>query len=375
MNREIRGDEDRFRAARELLRRGARDEVYQAAVLLAARGEEILFHEAAGGAALSSIFDVASVSKPLVASLFYLLVQQGVLSPGGKVSEILPVRSPDPAFAGITFLQLLSHTSGLPAYRRLYRDLREAEEKEGRRMWGLAEGHDRIVASVLSLPLEYPPGSSWTYSDLDFLLLGRALEAASFTSIDRLLRRELAAPLGMRDTGYLPLRALSECETGRVMPTGHSEERGREKAGEVDDENAAAMGGVAGHAGVFSTAHDLFLFAREILRAGRGEGRVLTPRSAQEMTTRVAAPPGCPYTPGWDTPTSGAAGGSQAGRHFPERSVGHLGFTGCSLWIDLSREITVIFLSNRVYYGQDNPRLKPLRPEIHDAVMEAVERE
>ena len=179
----------------------------------------------------------------------------------------------------------------------------------------------------------------------------------------------------MHDTGYLPLRALSECETGRLVSTGHSEERGREKVGEVDDENAAAMGGVAGHAGVFSAAHDLFLFTREILRARRGEGRVLTRRSAGEMTAKVVTPPGCTYTPGWDTPTSGKEGGSQSGRHFSAGSIGHLGYAGCSLWIDLAREITVAFLTNRVYYGQDNPRLKSLRPAIHDAVMEAIETE
>ncbi len=372
MTREIRGDTDRFRDALTLLRRGVGEKAYQAAVLLVARGEENLLHGSAGEAGLSSIFDIASMTTPLVASLFYLLVQQGTLSSDGKVSEILPVRSPDPGFPEITFRHLLSHTSGLPAYRRFYRELREAEEKEGRRMWGTAEGHDRIVASVLSLPLESPPGTACVYSDLDFLLLGRVIEAASFTTLDRLLRRELAVPLGMHDTGYLPLLRFSECETGRLMSTGHSEERGREKVGEVDDENAAAMGGVAGHAGVFSTAHDLFLFAREILRARRGEGRVLTRRSANEMTAKVGTPPDCSYTPGWDTPTSGKAGGSQAGRHFPEDSIGHLGYAGCSLWIDLSREITAVFLTNRVYYGQENPRLKTLRPAIHDAVMEAL---
>jgi len=374
VTREIRGDTDRFRDALMLLQRGAGERAYQAAVLLAARGEEILLHGSAGEAGLSSIFDIASVTKPLVASLFFLLVQQGTLSPDGKVSEILPVRSPDPGFPKITFRHLLSHTSGLPAYRRFYRELRETEQKEGRRMWGTAEGHDRIVASVLSLPLESPPGTACVYSDLDFLLLGRVIEAASFTPLDRLLRRELTAPLGMRDTGYLPLLTMSECETGRLMSTGHSEERGGEKVGEVDDENAAAMGGVAGHAGVFSTTHDLFLFAREILRARRGEGRVLTRRSAEEMTAKVQTPPECPYTQGWDTPTSGKEGGSQAGRHFPTGSIGHLGYAGCSLWIDLSREITVAFLTNRVYYGQDNPRLKTLRPAIHDAVMEALQR-
>jgi len=256
-----------------------------------------------------------------------------------------------------------------------HRDVREAEEKEGRKMWGIAEGHDRIVGALLSLPLESPPGTAFVYSDLGFILLGRAMEAASFMTLDRLLRRELSGPLGMRDTGYLPLLAVSECETGRLISTGHSEERGRETVGEVDDENAAAMGGVAGHAGIFSTAHDLFLFAREILRARRGEGRVLSRRMAEEMTTKVSAPPGCPRTPGWDTPTPGSPGGSQAGRHFPEGSVGHLGWTGCSLWIDLSREITCVLLTNRVYYGQQNQGLTTLRPTIHDAVIEALDQE
>lgn len=369
MTRETRGDADRFHEALFLLERGAAEKAYQAAVLLAARGEEILFHGSAGDARLSSIFDVGSVTKPLVASLFYLLVQQGTLSPDGKVSEILPIRSSDPAFSEITFLQLLSHTSGLPAYRPFYRDLREAEETEGRRMWGTSEGHDRIVDDVLSLPLDAPPGTACVYSDPGYILLGRAIEAAAFTTLDRLLHKEVSVPLGMRDTSFLPLSALSECEAGRIVSTGHSVERGREKAGEVDDENAAAMGGIAGHAGVFSSAYDLFLFAREILRARRGEGRVLTGRSAGEMTTRVPKPPGCPRTPGWDTPTPDAEGGSQAGSRFPGETIGHLGWTGCSLWVDLSREITIVLLANRVYYGQDNERMKVLRPRIHDAVM------
>jgi CubicO group peptidase (beta-lactamase class C family) len=369
------GAGDRFRETRELLKRGAVERAYQAAVLLLARKEEILFHDSAGEAHLSSIFDISSLTKPLVASSFYLLVQQGRMSSAGKVSEILPAYSPDPGFGGITFLHLLSHTSGLPSYRPFYRDVREAEEKEGRKMWGIAEGHDRIVGAVLSLPLESPPGTACVYSDLGFILLGRAMEAASFTTLDRLLRRELFGPLGMRDTAYLPHLALSECESGRLISTGHSEERGRETVGEVDDENAAAMGGVAGHAGIFSTAHDLFLFAREVLRARRGEGRVISRGMAEEMTTKVTSPPGCPRTPGWDTPTPGSPGGSQAGRHFPQGSVGHLGWTGCSLWIDLSREITCVLLTNRVYYGQENQELKRLRPRIHDAVMEALDQE
>ncbi|HEU5361005.1 MAG TPA: serine hydrolase domain-containing protein, partial [Candidatus Deferrimicrobiaceae bacterium] len=242
MTRETRGDEDRFREVQRLLEEGVRERAYQAAVFLLGRGDEILFLGSAGEARHASIFDIASLTKPMVASLFYLLVQQGRISPGEKVSAVLPVRSPDPAFLEITFLHLLSHTSGLPAYRPLHRGIREVEEKEGRAMWGTAEGHDRIVNAVLSLPLESRPGTACAYSDLGYILLGRAIEAASFTTLDRLLRRELSDPLGMRDTGFLPLQRLSECETGRVMSTGSSDERGREKAGEVDDENAAAMG-------------------------------------------------------------------------------------------------------------------------------------
>ena len=186
----------------------------------------------------------------------------------------------------------------------------------------------------------------------------------------------------MRETRYLPLAAISECETGRLIPTGWSEVRQREKVGEVDDENAAAMGGVAGHAGLFSTAGDLFLFAREIVRARKGEGRVLSRPSAVGMTTRVARPPGCPRTLGFDTPnlphsspkgdSPGDTPRSQAGERAPADAVGHLGYTGCSMWIDPVREISVILLTNRVVFGSGNRKLPALRPRIHDAVWKEI---
>jgi len=381
MSAHPRGAAKAYGKAAALLERGASEKAYTAAVLLAARGDEVLLHAAAGEAHLSSIFDVASLTKPLVAALFFVLVQQGKVSPGGALAGVLPVSSPDPAFREIRFAHLLAHTSGLPAYRRLYADIRVAEEREKRPLVGRAEGHDLAVATILAMPLASPPGTRCAYSDLGYIVLGRAIEAAAFESLDRLLRREICGPLKMADTGYLPLASLSECETGRLVSTGRSKVRDREKVGEVDDENAAAMGGVAGHAGVFSTAHDLFLFAREVLRARRGEGRVLARPSAVAMTTRVAEPPGCERTLGFDTPTpatppAGAtpapAPGSQAGRRFPEGSFGHLGFTGCSLWVDPAPEATVVLLTNRVFYGEQNDGLKAIRPLIHDAVMEEL---
>jgi CubicO group peptidase (beta-lactamase class C family) len=349
------GEAARFRKAVELLGEGVRGDTYTAAVLLCARGEEIACQAAAGEAHLSSIFDVASLTKPLVSALFFVLAQEGSVSPDGKVGEVIPMKRPDAPSGDILFEQLLAHTSGLPAYKPFFSHLRE---------------HDRIVDAVMSLPLDAAPGTQCVYSDPGFIMLGRAMELAGFKPLDRLLKSRIADPLQMRDTCYLPLSVLSECETGRIVSTGYSRERGREKFGEPDDENAAAMGGVAGHAGVFSTTYDLFLFAREILRARRGEGRVLTRRSAVRMTTKVAMPPGCQRTPGWDTPDP--SGRSQAGSRFTEGSFGHLGYTGCSIWIDPAEEATVVLLTNRIIKGEQNDGLKILRPLIYDAAMEGL---
>ncbi|MHB1012830.1 MAG: serine hydrolase domain-containing protein [Desulfobacteria bacterium] len=389
------GENPGFREAAELLDAGVREEAYAAAVLLAGRGDEVLFERSAGYARAASLFDIASLTKPLTAALFFVLSQEGLLSPDGIAAEVLPFTSPDPRVREIRFAHLLSHTSGLPAWPPLYEKVAAAEEAEGRPLSGTAEGHDRILAEVLSLPLSRGPGAGWEYSDLGYMLLGRAIEVAGFRSLDRLLAEVVTGPLGMRETRYLPLASISECETGQVIPTGWSEVRQREKMGEVDDENAAAMGGVAGHAGVFSTARDLFLFAREIVRAGKGEGRMLSRPSAVKMTTRVARPPGCPRTLGFDTPTPphsspkedspektpcsslkrdspGNTPRSQAGALAPANAVGHLGYTGCSMWIDPVREISVILLTNRVVFGSDNRKLSALRPRIHDAVWKEI---
>ncbi|MBI5574926.1 MAG: beta-lactamase family protein [Deltaproteobacteria bacterium] len=366
------GGTDHFRKAKELLAQGVRDKAYTAAVMLAACGEEVMFQAAAGDARHSSVFDIASLTKPLAAGLFFVLDQEGKIGPGDMLSAVLPSISTDRAAAGIRFVDLLAHTSGLPAWEPFYEEILRVEKKEKRRMWGSSEAHDRIVEEILRLPLQAEPGTACVYSDLGFMLLGRAMELVSFQPLEKLLLRQIAEPLEMRDTSYLPLDGYSECETGRLVSTGYSEIRRMEKVGIVDDENASAMGGAAGHAGVFSTAYDLFLFAREILRARRGEGRIFNRSSAVRMTTKVTEPPGCPRTPGWDTPTPFKGSVSQAGRHFPEGSFGHLGYTGCSIWIDPDREATVVLLTNRIFYGKQNDGLKSLRPLLHDTVMEEL---
>ena len=365
----VAGENPRFREAADLLEGGVREGAYAAAVLRIARDDEVLFERAAGYARAASLFDIASLTKPLTAALFFVLSQEGHLSPDGIAAKVLPFTSPDPRTREIRFAHLLSHTSGLPAWMPLYEKVEAAEKAEGRPLSGTAEGHDRILAEILSLPLLRDPGAGWEYSDLGYMLLGRAIEVAGFRSLDRLLFEKVTGPLGMRETRYHPLAAISECETGQLIPTGWSEVRQREKVGEVDDENAAAMGGVAGHAGLFSTAGDLFLFAREIVRARKGVGRVLSRPFSLGMTTRVAWPPGCPKTLGFDTPTPPH---SQAGERAPADAVGHLGYTGCSMWIDPVRETSVILLTNRVVFGSENRKLSALRPRIHDAVWKEI---
>jgi CubicO group peptidase (beta-lactamase class C family) len=156
----------RFREAAELLEEGAREGAYTAAALLAGRGGEVAWEGTAGTARPGSLFDIASVTKPLTAALFFVLCQEGNISPEGLVSSVLPFTSLDPRVRRIRFLHLLAHTSGLPAYLPLYEKVREEERETGRPIFGTAEGHDRVLAEVLSLPLKCVPGGAWVYSDL-----------------------------------------------------------------------------------------------------------------------------------------------------------------------------------------------------------------
>jgi CubicO group peptidase (beta-lactamase class C family) len=357
-----------------LLSEGAREGAWPAAVLLAARGDEVLFRGTAGYGRDDSVFDVASLTKPLVAILFFSLVQQGVLEPEGFLRDALPGTAFSPGGEAIRFRHLLSHTSGLPAWRPFHEEL-AAEEGEGAEApRGAAEAYERVVALAAASPLEHPPGEGWRYSDLGYILLGRAVEWGGFHGLDRLLARHVLAPLGMADTAFLPPGRPLPFGEERIVPTGWSEVRGREKRGEVDDENCAAVGGVAGHAGLFSTADDLDRFAREVRRAAAGEGRVLLPRWARRMTERVAGPAGCPRTEGFDTPTPAEGAPSQAGEGYPPGTVGHLGYTGCSLWFDPAPGgATVVLLTNRVAAREGKRDLiRKYRPAIHTAAWEAL---
>jgi CubicO group peptidase (beta-lactamase class C family) len=217
----------------------------------------------------------------------------------------------------------------------------------------------------------HAPGAAAVYGDLDFIVLGALVEAVARQPLDAFCAERIFAPLGMRETFFVRLGdgepGLAPALRRRVAATENCPWRGRILWGEVHDPNASVMGGVAGHAGLFSTADDVMSFAQALLDAWHGRPSPLPAARVREFTARQSLPEGSDWALGWDTPTAGT---SSSGQHFSARSVGHLGFTGTSLWIDLEREAVVVLLSNRVHLVAKRSRFE-LRPLVHDLLMEA----
>jgi CubicO group peptidase (beta-lactamase class C family) len=214
----------------------------------------------------------------------------------------------------------------------------------------------------------HEPGSAAVYGDLDFIVLGAVVEAVSGERLDAFARSRIFEPLGMRDTFFVPVgAALAEDVKRRVAATENCPWRERIVWGEVHDPNSAVMGGVAGHAGLFSTADDVMRFAQAWIDAWHGREGLLPAARVREFAARQELPPGSDWALGWDTPTEGA---SSAGRFFSRDSIGHLGFTGTSLWIDLAAEAAVVMLTNRVHLVAKRSKFA-LRPEVHDLIREA----
>ena len=249
---------------------------------------------------------------------------------------------------------LLAHSSGLPGYVEFFRQHTTAAG---------------VLRACLELPIETPPGSRAEYSDPGFILLGKALEVILGEPLCVWVEREVFAPLGMNASVFCPRprsRAL-------IPPTENDTWfRHRVIQGEVQDENAFLLHGAAGHAGLFTNARDLLTLAREILAAGGdsavGDDARLYLPSTVELFAERQAPEGSTRALGWDTPGEN----SSSGRHFSSRSIGHLGYSGCSLWIDRESGIAVVLLTNRTWPDRANQAIRQVRPEFHDAVREAL---
>jgi len=354
-----------FRPAVDLLHEAIAARATPGAVLLAGSSREILLEQACGRLTYtddappvtpSTIYDLASLTKVLVTTpLAMLLWERGLLDLKSPVCNQLP------EFSGggkeqVRIQDLLAHCGGLLWWTELYKQCEGLSAAEAKRSY---------LQAICELPLDYPPRTKAVYSDLGFLLLGEILERVAGTSLDALAAQEIFAPLGMDETCYRPPVALRP----RIAPTEHDAWRGRVVHGEVHDENAFGLDGVAPHAGLFSTARSLAPFARVFLNQGtHGGQRRLSPETIRLFTTRANLVPGSSRTLGWDTPGEG----SSAGRCLSPSAFGHTGFTGTSLWIDPERDLFVVLLTNRVHPTRDNPAIADLRPALHDAVARAT---
>jgi CubicO group peptidase (beta-lactamase class C family) len=344
------------------------------AVILAKMGEIPPYEGVFGAAALTperretrddTIYDLASLTKVLgTTTAVILLVAEQKLFLDQAVADLLP------EFAAqgkekVTVRHLLTHTSGLRAWRAYWEDLREWEHRKGERLLATPEGRKSIVRRILQSALLHEPGEAAVYGDLGFIVLGELIERVSGEPLDSFCAQRVFEPLGMSDTGFhdIPYRGdVARCAATELCPW-----RERVLVGEVHDGNAWAMGGVAGHSGLFSTAADVMRFAEEFLSADRGESELFPTEVVREFTRKQELSPGSDWALGWDTPTPG---GSTSGKYFSERSVGHTGFTGTSLWIDLDQGAVVVMLSNRLHVVAKRSRFA-LRPVVHDLILEA----
>jgi len=326
--------------------------------------------------ARETIFDLASLTKPIVTmTSVLLLVAEGKLELDAPVAKVLP------AFAErdkeeVTLRQLLSHSSGLRPWRGFHETLLKKERKTGERLIGTVEGRDWILDRVIRSALVHEPGAAAVYGDLDFIVLGAVVEAVSGQSLDVFCQERIVDPLGLHDTRFHPqLRvdgddapaAIPHDRLRQIAATESCAWRDRILCGEVHDPNASAMGGVAGHAGLFSSADDVMKFAKVWLDVWHGRSDLLPQAAVREFSRRQDGPEGSDWALGWDTPTPGQ---SSSGTQFSETSIGHLGFTGTSVWIDLEKEAIVVMLTNRVHLIAKKSRFE-LRPIVHDFVMDA----
>jgi len=295
---------------------------------------------------LDTIWDIASLTKPIVAVQIMILAQSGHLKLTDQISKFLPdYRDSDKA--GITLQQLLTHSSGIPGQQPLYKTAATRQE---------------LLDAVRGLPLRSAPGSAVEYTSQGFMIVGQILEAVAGQSLDVVLADGVLADLGMRSTEFCP----ATDKQPRIAATERCPWRGRLVKGSVHDENAEVLGGVAGHAGLFSTAGDLTRLAQAVLGGGQLAGRrVLDPGLVTDMARPRTDHLNLRRCLGWQ---GADRTGCPVGSSVSPGSYGHTGFTGTSVWIDPERQLFTVLLTNAVHPKRRPDGLRELRQEFHDAV-------
>lgn len=337
---------------------GVRDSAFPGAIAVIGTRDGVLVERAAGhldwaaspGPNDSSLWDLASLTKVVgLTTAMMQLWEQGLIDLDAPVTRYLP-EFQGPGKERVTVRHLLTHSSGLPAWRPLYQE---------------APTPDSAMALVFATPLDTTPGARMVYSDLGAILLGQIVVRVTGEPFDRYVASRIAGPLRMRDTRFRPPPAV----WGRVAPTEvDTAWRKRHLRGEVHDENAFALGGVSSHAGLFSSARDLTRFARMLLQGGTLDGaRIVAPETIAQFT-RVQDPSLSHRALGWETPN----GKNSGGHLLSSRAYGHTGFTGTSLWIDPVNDVFILLLTNRVNPTRQRMGIAGVRVALADAVLTLV---
>ena len=303
-----------------------------------------------------TVYDLATLTKPLTALAAVRLAEAGVLALDEPLGALWPQRFAEP-IAALRLDALLSHRAGLPGWVAAYRSVALAE-------CGSSAARARLLDLVAAVPLA--SAGAALYSDLGYILAGEAMARRAGAAVDAVVRQEVIAPLGL---DALHGRGVGErWRDAIVAPTERCPWRGRVVQGEVHDENAYALGGAAGHAGLFGTATAIAALGRACLTALRGESVWL---SAGALDAMIAPRPGGTHRLGWDGVSAGA---SSSGRHFGPRAFGHLGFTGTSVWCEPDRDLVVALVTNRVHPSRESVGIRALRPRVHDAIIDLFRR-
>lgn len=337
--------------------------VFPGAVLMCSKEKKIVCHRSYGYADIfagkvmkeDTIFDLASLTKPFATALVTAhLIEKKRLRLDDEIRLHLEMFKDQPA-GQVTIEMLLRHTSGLPSHKEYYRIIS-----------GESEPRNALRFLLLKEPLECAPGTRQNYSDLGFMILSWLIEHIAGERIDKLVQKYVCQPLGLDRLFYLPIEERSSLEPDfldGIAATQICPWRGRLLKGEVDDENTWAVGGVEGHAGLFGDAESLHSVCVQLLDASRNKENILVNQHLFRML--IEKKNGVEMVAGFDTPSKL---NSSAGNFFSPNSIGHLGYTGTSFWIDPDAQLIVILLTNRVHPSRSNQTIKKFRPEVHDLI-------
>ncbi len=358
-----------FRDVSRLLAEGLAEGSFPGAVLLVGYEGQLVFEEAVGDAAqrplprrmtLDTMFDLASLTKPIATTTALMLLAdtarvgldtpiQTYLQACGQTDQRAP-----------SVRQLLAHCAGLPAWRPYYLTIDPSLPQDHRKT--------RLYQAVHAEPLSALPGTTLRYSDLGFILLGELVETIVGMALDEFCTQAIFRPLALTEMRFIDL----DRPRPLALPFASTEDcpwRKRVLHGEVHDENAWIMGGVAGHAGLFATGREVWRFAEGLLGGLCGHPWLVSRATLRAFVQRQSMPRESTWALGWDTPTPGR---STSGQYFSSDAIGHLGFTGTSLWIDPQQHVSVVLLTNRIHPSRQREGIRTFRPAIHDAVMQAL---